>query len=189
MLIPEPSRAAEVEHLLHNAQLRDQIDPLYDESIGRVNVEKMSLRSENEFLESMIEWEHAPMLPISQWFSPELILEHPDTLNKQALAEELYTLIFKLFEQGIVLEFTGHLSEYQLYVVIYRDILSSVEKMLNRKNNFLHWDCADTSGDPETWLTYYATDEERVMWQEEFNEFIPPHQEPPFRRNLPRASM
>ena len=65
MFLPESSKSEEVEHLLRNAQLRDELEPLFDESIGRVNPTVMSTRSENEFLESMLEWERAPILPIS----------------------------------------------------------------------------------------------------------------------------
>ena len=42
----------EVEELLRNAQLRDELEPYYDESISRVNVQHLSLSVENEFLAS-----------------------------------------------------------------------------------------------------------------------------------------
>ena len=70
MQLPKPTSPDEVEHLLRNAQLRDELEPLYDESIDRVNPTVMTTRTENEFLESMLEWERAPILPISQWFEP-----------------------------------------------------------------------------------------------------------------------
>jgi hypothetical protein len=38
IMFPNSPRADEVEHLLRNAQLRDALEPLLDESIGRVNV-------------------------------------------------------------------------------------------------------------------------------------------------------
>lgn len=78
MFRSQPASPDEVEHLLRNAQLRDELEPLFDESIGRVNSTVMSTRNENEFLASMLEWERAPILPISQWFNPELVLPHPD---------------------------------------------------------------------------------------------------------------
>ena len=51
MFVPDPPKSEEVEHLLRNAQLRDELEPLFDESIDRVNPTAMSTRSENEFLE------------------------------------------------------------------------------------------------------------------------------------------
>jgi len=65
-----------------------------------------------------------------------------------------------------VLDFTNHLSDRELYAIIARDILPSYEKKLDRRANYLHWDCASTSGDPETWLRFYASDDERDVWAE-----------------------
>ena len=39
--------------------------------------------------------------------------------------------------------------------------LPSPEKKMDSTQSYLHWDCSDASGDPETWLRYYASDEER----------------------------
>jgi hypothetical protein len=79
---PQPE---EVEHLLRNAQLRDELEPYLDESICRVNVQELPTPIENEFLASMLAWERAPVLAIGQWFTPELRLPHPDTLTADEL--------------------------------------------------------------------------------------------------------
>jgi len=179
----------DVQHLLRNAELRDELEPLYDESVSRVNAEAMPTPAENEFLESMLAWERAPMLPISQWFQPELKLPRPETLDEHELQRVLWETIHRLFEQRVVLDFTDHLSDYELFCLIYRDILPSQEKKIDRKQNYLHWDCAGTSGDPETWLRYYATDEERRSWAAEFDEPLPPQESPPFRRHLPKIPL
>ena len=139
-------------------QLRDELEPLFDESIGRVNSTVMSTRSENEFLASMLEWERAPILPISQWFEPELMLPHPDGLSGHQLALVLTATIEKLFEKHVVLDFTDHLSDYQLYCIVFRDILPSQEKKLERRTTYLHWDCANINDDPALWLRYYASE-------------------------------
>jgi hypothetical protein len=189
MFLPKPSESDDVEHLLRNAQLRDELEPLYDESIGRVNPTVMTTRSENEFLESMLEWERAPILPISQWFDPPLVLPHPDRLSGHQLSVVLRATIEKLFEKHVVLDFTDHLSDYQLYCLIYRDILPAQEKRLQRRTTYLHWDCANMDDNPAVWLRYYATDEERQTWAEENDQPLPPHENPPFRRELPRAPL
>jgi hypothetical protein len=189
MFAPESSQSDDVEHLLRNAQLRDELEPLFDESIDRVNPTVMSTRSENEFLESMLEWERAPMLPISQWFQPALVLPHPDRLSQHQLSLVLKATIEKLFEKHIVLDFTDHLSDYQLYGIIFRDILPSHEKMLERRTNYLHWDCANIDANPDVWLRYYATQAERELWAEENDQPLPPHEEPPFKRQVPRAPL
>jgi len=185
----EQSVSQDVDDLLRNAELRDELEPLFDESIGWVNVAGMSTHVENEFLASMLEWERAPILPISQWFTPELALPHPDMLDDESLREKLSETVQRLFEKRIVLDFTDHLTDRQLYCMIYRDILPSHEKKLEREHNYLHWDCANAGGNPETWLRYYASDEDRQMWEAEMDAPLPPRQQPPYRRELPRAPL
>jgi len=88
--------------------------------------------------------------------------------------------------QRIVLEFTDHLSDRELYCVIYRDILPSREKKIDLGTNYLHWDCSHTDGDPEVWLRYYATSEEREAWTESYRQPLPPKCKPPCPRQLPQ---
>ena len=112
---PQPD---EVEHLLRNAQLRDELEPYFDESIVRVNVAEVPTPVENEFLASMLAWERAPVLPISEWFEPKLTLPPPETLSDGELHDLLWQTIHKLFAKRIVLDFTDHLSDRALYCLI-----------------------------------------------------------------------
>ena len=186
---PESPRTSDVEELLRNAQLRDALEPLYDESIGRVNAELMSTSSENEFLESMLEWERAPIVPIADWFEPRLVLPAPELLSDSRLTELLYETIDQLYDKRIVLDFTDHLSDRELYCLIYRDILPAHEKLINRQDNYLHWDCANTDGDPDIWLRFYASEADRQWWAEETEGFLPQSEDPPYQRDLPRAPL
>jgi hypothetical protein len=183
---PLPS---EVEHLLRNAELRDELEPYFDESIRSVNVDELPTPVENEFLESMLAWERAPILPIARWFEPELKLPHPETLSNTRLHELLWETIYQLFGHRIVLDFTDHLTDRELYTLIYRDILPCSEKKIESLDNYLHWDCADVGGDATTWLRYYATAEERMSWVADFGEPLPEAKEPPFKRQLPRRPL
>jgi len=182
-------RADEIEELLRNAELRDELEPYYDESISRGNVAHLPLTAENEFLASMLAWERAPVLPISRWFAPEMRPPRPAVLNDDDLHAILWDVIDKLHEKHIVLDFTDHLSDRELYTLIYRDILPSREKKIDSRTNYLHWDCAGASGDPEVWLRYYASEEEREAWAEMYRQPLPPCSEPPYPRLLPRDPM
>lgn len=179
----------EVDELLLNARLRDELEPFYDESIEILNVRKLSTRKENEFLASLLAWERAPTVPISQWFEPELKLPAAETLSDNALRRELNHAIHRLYEKRIVLEFTDHLSDRQLYCLIVRDILPSCEKKIDQPKNYLHWHCLDEGADPELWLRYYASDVERQAWTEETGQLLPPQQAPPYRRKMPRRAL
>lgn len=178
----------EVDELMLNAKLRDELEPFFDESVHMVDVQRMSTRMENEFLASMLAWERAPVLPIGRWFEPEMVLPPPETLDEQAVHELLWQTIHRLYEKRIVLEMTDHLNDRQLYTIIYRDILPSPEKKVELPKNYLHWHCLDHDDDCETWLRYYASDEEREGWSEENLTSLPPSEPPPHPRKMPRRA-
>jgi hypothetical protein len=178
--------ADELEQLLRNAELRDELEPYYDESIARVNVQHLPLNVENEFLASMLAWEMAPVLPIYRWFEPELRPPRPSALNDADLHDILQDVVQKLYEKRIVLDFADHLTDREFYTLIYRDILPSREKKIDSGNNYLHWDCAGAGGDPEVWLRYYASEADREAWAEMYRQPLPPRCQPAYRRQLPR---
>jgi hypothetical protein len=175
----------EVDHLLHNARLRDDLEPFLDESMELLNMQRLPTPVENEFLASMLAWERAPVLPISQWFDPEMIRPAPETLDDVALRVILWETIEQLYARRICLEFTDHLSDRELYCLICRDILPCHEKKIDLPKNFLHWHCLDDKEDPAKWLRFYASTEEREVWSQETQLPLPPTQLPPFPRKMP----
>lgn len=185
----QPPTSDEIDHLLLNARLRDELEPYLDESLGLLDMRRLPTPNENEFLASMLAWERAPILPISQWFDPELVLPHPDTLDQPTLHRLLWETIHNLYDRRIVLDFTDHLSDRELYCVIYRDILPASEKKIDLPKNFLHWHCLDDNEEPERWLRFYASDAERRMWEEETGQVAPPSEPPPFPRKMPRRPL
>ena len=100
-------------------------------------------------------------------------------LTDPDLHDILWDILYKLFEKRIVLDFTEHLSDRQLYCLIYRHILPAREKKLDLGTNYLHWDCAGANGDPEVWLRYYASDDEREAWADTYRQPLPPRCKPP----------
>lgn len=183
---PEQPTSEEVEHLLVNAQLRDALEPFLDESVDLLNVRRLPTPQENEFLASLLAWERAPVLPIAKWFEPELTLPHPDRLEDEQIHELLWDTLEKLYDRRIVLDFTDHLSDRELYCVIYRDILPSPEKKIDLPRNYLHWHCLDDSDDPEMWLRFYASPQERESWADETGMPLPPSETAPYPRRMPR---
>ena len=175
----------EVDLLLLNAQLRDELEPFMDESVELVNASQMSTEEENNFLQAMLCWERSPVIPISQWFEPELQLPHPDTLSDRNLSKLMWDAVERLAEQHIYLQCTDHLSDRQLYCVLFRDILPATEKKLDLPENNLIWKLVDLDSDTEVWLTYYADDEERYQWEFDHGRIPPAHLAPPFSRKLP----
>ncbi|WP_145090042.1 hypothetical protein [Rosistilla carotiformis] len=174
----------EVDQLMLNAQLRDELEPYIDESVSRIDVRRMPLSQENEFLASMLAWERAPAIPISHWFEPALALPHPDELDRDELHDCLWNAIERLHSKRIILECTDHLTDRELYKIIFRDILPCREKKVDLPRNFLHWRCFD-DGDNDTWLRFYATPNERWQWEQETGLTAPLAENPPYPRHMP----
>ncbi len=171
----------EVELLMANARLRDELEPYRDESIDS-SINRMPLRAENEYLESMLAWERAPALPISSWFNPPLQIPAPEDLDDKQLESKLKETIDRLYSNRVVLRFTDHLSDRELYKIIYRDILPCCEKKVDIPTKILEWHCVD---DNDTWLRYYANAIERRRYQEERDVDLPASEKPRYRRDLP----
>jgi hypothetical protein len=179
----------EVDQLLLNARLRDELEPYLDESIDLLTVRGKPTPFENEYLMSMLAWERAPIVSIAEWFSPPLELRHPDSLTPDELRTKLWEAIQHLCEKHIVLDYTDHLSDRELYCLILRDILPSPEKKLAQRTTYLHWHCIDPEDNPETWLRYYASTEERTQWYAETGNPPPPPSKAPYARHLPRRAV
>ena len=174
MFRPQPSSSDEVEHLLRNAQLRDELEPLFDESIDRVNPTVMTTRSENEFLESMLEWERAPILPISQWFDPELVLPHPDGLSGHQLVARAAGDDREAVREARRARL--HRPLERLPALLHRSFATFCRRRKRSSNaarRYLHWDCANINDNPDIWLRYYASDAERELWAEENDQPLP----------------
>jgi len=172
----------EVDLMLANARLRDELEPYRDDSVEGFALQRMPLQTENEYLASMLAWERAPALAISDWFDPPMRLPAPESVSDAALPRLLANTIDRLFSQQIVLRFTDHLTDRELYKIVYRDILPSCEKKLATRGQFLEWRCIE---DNETWLRYYASAVDRRRFQEEHDIEIPPSETPQFKRSLP----
>ncbi len=182
------SESDDVDQLLLNARLRDELEPFLDEAVELVTVRGKPTAFENEYLASMLAWERAPVLPIARWFEPTLEPPHPDSISPPELSRLLWDTIQRLYDRRIALDFTDHLSDRELYCLILRDILPSPEKMLETRSTYLHWHCLDPSTDPETWLRYYASADEREVWAFETGLPLPSHEAAPHRRKMPRRS-
>ena len=97
---PNHPQSDEVDQLMRNAELRDELERYVDESITSVNVHKLTLAAENDFLASMLAWEQAPILPIYRWFEPELRAPRPESLGDARLESILWDVIRKLLSEA-----------------------------------------------------------------------------------------
>jgi len=183
---PDPE---EIDCLIRNGELRDAIEPYLDEAVWEIDFRGLPTAVENRFLESMLAWEQAPSVPVARWFDPPLALQPGCTLDDEQIHERLWQTIDRLYSRRIVLDFTDHLSDRELYALVRRDILPAVIKRVDLPDNFVHWDCSAGGEDDDgtVWLTFYASAEEREQWRLENGREPPPCRVPSYPRALPTA--
>jgi hypothetical protein len=119
-------------------------------------------------------------------------LPSPDELADSALKAKLWEVIGALALMGAYLEHTDHLSDRELYVVLWGDVLReemAIQSGIGSMACYIDLVGSGGKGDLESYLKYYADDEDRVFWKSECpGEALPDRELLPFDRDrlLPR---
>jgi hypothetical protein len=105
-------------------------------------------------------------------------------LDDAALTAKLWEVITAMADLRLVLDFTDHLSDRELYRALVRDLLTQDEFL--EEGTFTHLsvlgDCADPP-EQEIWLKYYADDADRADWLQDFGDRLPPRMPRPYDRD------
>ncbi len=102
---------------------------------------------------------HAKLL-----ISQNISLPNPDNLDDEDLHMKLWQIIFGLENQRTYLYHTDHLSDREFYELLWKELLNEQAYDLRKyPEAACHIDALPLEGDEhqETWLIYYADDEER----------------------------
>jgi len=114
-------------------------------------------------------------------------LPAPDDLDDAAIVEHLARVIEGLALLNVFLHSTNHLSDRELYTHLWSTALREPTVLLPQVPEFSHHIDLAGSGSPEdiqTYLRYYADDETRQRWRDEWpSDPMPPHQDPPHDRD------
>jgi len=117
----------------------------------------------------------------------------PESMDDGQLAAKLSEVIGALARMRVFLSQTDHLSDRELYALLWGDTLREpVKDMLLDEPSTWHIDLVSGGGEEEMrrYLKYYADEETRRRWLADFpDDEVPPHEEPPYGhdRHLPQA--
>jgi hypothetical protein len=140
---------------------------------------------ELDFLQRILAAETGPFVSNREWLERQgIVFVPPGELPVGAVGPELWRLLEALAQARVFIGYTDHLSDEELYARLWEEVLPDELPDLPRTDaEGYHWDFSD-SGDPNAWLAYYASDEERERWRTEFPELeIPPRCRPPYARD------
>lgn len=122
-------------------------------------------------------------------------LPSANELSETELSAKLGEIINALSLLAIYLENTDHLSDRELYTLLYEEVLR--EETVFQSKDMMNLNChidlvgSGSEADTELYLKYYADENYRAFWLNEFPDDVLPNHEPlPFNRDcqLPKPT-
>ncbi len=144
--------------------------------------------TEEAFWEHVVEYEEAPWTThCRQLEDAGVSLPPPDSLKDEELTAKLWEVIQKLALLHVFIEQTDHLSDRELYTHLWTDSLREETKAMPLAANSAYHIQLLSGGsneDNQLYLKYYADDDWRRHWHEDWpNDSIPAHEDPPYDRD------
>lgn len=146
-----------------------------------------------QFLQQVIAFETAPTFTdFAQLTADGVELPDPETVPEREIGAVLWRVIVALSKRRVFLDRTNHLSDRELYSVLWRDVLREEHAALPEgATGAWHVDIPGDDAQATCYLTYYASERERQRWLQDFPDVkVPPHRDPAYHRDaaLPAAT-
>jgi hypothetical protein len=114
-------------------------------------------------------------------------LPRPEELDDAQLKDKLWVLINSLAVHGTFLHNTDHLSDRELYTELWREILPEPAVLMPERLDYgYHIDMVGSGSEEHInlYMKYYASEEDRRRWLEEWpNDRLPEPEKPPYDRD------
>jgi hypothetical protein len=173
------------------AKLREEIKRLGGSTMS---LEHMPADLEEEFLRHVLEYETAEPISLFRLLENSgMNITAPAGLDEESLTIKLNQVIERMAELGAYLLHTDHLSDRELYEYLYVEGLREEAVLFPENTSYAYMIDLTGSGseeDNQTYLQYYANENQRDQWSRDWpDDSIPPHEEPPFDRDrhLPQS--
>ena len=112
-------------------------------------------------------------------------LPDPEAVPDMEIAAILWRVIVALAKHRVFLERTNHLSDRELYSVLWHDVLREEHAALPEGiPGGWHVDVPGDDEQATNYLTYYASEQERQLWRKDFPDVkLPSRREPAYDRD------
>lgn len=174
--------------------LKRQADELAGGEMVSWKSDELSPEMEEDFLQSVIAYESAPLTTHYQQLEDAgAELPDPETMDDEKLTAKLWEVIEALARMRVFLNSTNHLSDRELYTELSSDVLREETKaMVLDEYSAWHIDLIGSGSEEDIylWMKYYADEETRRQWKNDFLDYeMPEHEDPPYDRDrhLPGA--
>ena len=173
------------------AKLRQEVERLGG---GTMSLESMPADMEEEFLRHVLEYENAEPISLLRLLENSgLEVPPPDQFDDETITLKLKELIDRMASLGAYLMHTDHLSDRALYEYLYHDGLREEAVLFPENPSYAYMIDLTGSGseeDNKIFLKYYADEQYRQQWANEWpDDSLPDHEAPPFDRDrfLPQS--
>jgi len=169
-------------------KLKRRAEELAGSQVTIIETGACSPEIEEEFWEQVVAFEQADQTPLFDLLTKAGVsLPPPDELDDSQLTAKLWEIIDRLFLFGVYLESTDHLSDRELYSNLWADALREPAIVLPDNPDYAYHLDLSGSGSEEgnlIYLKYYASEDDRRLWAEQWPEDILPDHEPlPYDRD------
>lgn len=141
---------------------------------------------EEQFFRNVLAFETAPTTTnFAQLTAAGVPLPHPNHVADAGISSTLWSVITGLADLGVFLNWTNHLSDRELYAVLWNDVLREQVPILPKSSQGA-WHIDLPGGDPDSrhYLKFYADEEDRTHWLKECPDYdMPAHEDPPYDRD------
>ena len=173
------------------AKLRQELEKLGGSSMS---LESMPADMEEEFLRQVLEYETAEPISLFRLLENSGVeIPAPDQLDEPSLSAKLKEIIERMATLGAYVLHTNHLTDRELYNYLYVDGLREEAVLFPENPSYAYMIDLTGSGsdaDNQIYLRYYADQEHRKRWAQDWpDDPMPEHEEPPFDRDrfLPQS--
>jgi hypothetical protein len=113
-------------------------------------------------------------------------LPNPDDVPDADMRNVLWKVIDAMWDEGVILYSTDHLSDRDLYTLLWTDLLLEDHEILPADFPVTtHLDVLGgwSNDDTQVYLRYYADQDTRKEWAAKYGKSIPEHVDPPYDRD------
>jgi hypothetical protein len=146
--------------------------------------DEIDVIAELERIDRFFEGEEAGEIPLEVLRAEGMDIPQVPPADTAVLRAKLFEIIEAIFEIGIVVESTDHLSDAALYRFLVDDALLH-EMMISVAGGTWHISPIGSGSEEDNaiYLRYYADDDYREQWHRDFGEPLPPKEKPPYDRD------